>query len=74
MAQDYTTIRVTEAAKAQAEQSKGEDETWNEYLLRCSENPPETVEYVDVDSLDVEAQVDYVELANRVADELEARR
>jgi hypothetical protein len=67
MAQDYTTIRVTEAAKAQAEQSKREDETWNDYILRCSENPPEVKEYIEADSMNV----DYAEVENRVEKALE---
>jgi hypothetical protein len=58
MAQDYTTIRVTEAAKAQAEQSKREDETWNDYILRCSENPPEVKEFVPASAVETGAGMD----------------
>lgn len=43
---DYTSIRVTEAAKDEAEDSKRDDETWNDYLRRCTDNPPETREFV----------------------------
>jgi hypothetical protein len=48
---DYTTIRVTKDAKAEAEQSKRDGETWNEYLQRCTENPPEVREFVDADAV-----------------------
>jgi len=44
---DYTTIRVTETAKAKAEESKRDDETWNEYIQRCTDNPPVRKEFVD---------------------------
>ena len=85
MAQDYTTIRVTEAAKQAAEETKRDDETWNDYIRRCTENPPEVRELVDaeaggpqVDDSDIARavvrQFDYAELANAVADELEARQ
>jgi len=56
MVQDYTTLRVTEDAKAKAEESKRDDETWNEFILRCTENAPERREFVaadEVDGLDV---------------------
>lgn len=58
MAQDYTSIRVTEAAKADAQQSKREEETWNDYLRRCAENPPETIEHVRAEDVaDITATV-----------------
>jgi len=86
MAQDYTTIRVTEAAKATAEESKRDDETWNDYIQRCTENPPEIREYVEADATSdgsdmdadeiaeaVSRELDYAQLGNKVADEVEAR-
>lgn len=95
---DYTTLRVTAEAKAAAEASKREEETWNDYIRRCTDNPPEPREFVGVEDVqhlinelaatadgegrvdsdglarEVARQVDYGELANAVADELEARR
>ena len=48
---EYTSIRVTQEAKDAAESSKRESETWNEYLQRCTDNPPEVREYVDTDAI-----------------------
>ena len=47
----YTSIRVTQEAKEAAEASKRDGETWNEYLQRCTDNPPEVREYVDADAI-----------------------
>jgi len=49
---DYKTLRVPEDAYEVAKASKQETETWGEFLQRCSENPPETVEYVKVNALE----------------------
>jgi len=49
---EYTSIRVTQTAKEDAEASKRDGETWNEYLQRCTDNPPEVREYVDADAVD----------------------
>jgi len=38
---DYTTIRVSKDAKEAAQESKHTTETWNEYIQRCTDNPPE---------------------------------
>ena len=43
---EYTSIRVTQEAKEAAQESKRDGETWNEYLQRCTDNPPEVREYV----------------------------
>ena len=48
---EYTSIRVTVDAKDDAEESKRDGETWNEYLQRCTDNPPEVREYVDADAI-----------------------
>jgi len=48
---EYKTLRVPEDAYEVAKASKQETETWGEFLRRCSENPPETVEYVKVNAL-----------------------
>ena len=49
---EYTSIRVTQEAKENAEASKRDGETWNEYLQRCTDNPPEIREFVEAESLD----------------------
>ena len=48
---EYTSIRITKAAKQAAQESKAESETWNEYLQRCTDNPPEIREYVEAGNL-----------------------
>ena len=48
---EYTSIRVTVDAKEKAESSKRDGETWNEYLQRCTDNPPVVREYVDADAV-----------------------
>lgn len=84
MAKEYTAIRVSTDAKQAAEQAKQEGETWDEYVLRCTENPPEIREFVDLPSTtgggdakeigrEVSRQIDYAQLAGKVADELEGR-
>lgn len=44
---DYKTLRVPESAWEQARESKRENETWGEFLRRCSDNPPEIREFVE---------------------------
>jgi len=69
---DYTTIRVSEDAKAQAQEAKREEETWNDYIQRCTEEPPEVREFVEAEPLlegqDVSkgASIDYAEIESRV--------
>jgi hypothetical protein len=64
---DYTTIRVSEDAKAQAQEAKREEETWNEYIQRCTEQPPEVREFVEADT----ERIDYAEIETRVEKVLE---
>jgi len=47
MTTEYKTLRVPAEDYEQARESKHDSETWGEFLQRCSENPPETKEYVD---------------------------
>jgi predicted CopG family antitoxin len=49
MTTEYKTLRVPKPDYEKARESKEESETWGEFLQRCSENPPETVEFVEVD-------------------------
>ena len=64
---EYTSIRVTQEAKDAAEASKRDGETWNEYLQRCTDNPPEVREYVD--GGDLREQLDRIESAASAAEE-----
>ena len=70
---EYTSIRVTKAAKEAAQESKADSETWNEYLQRCTDNPPELKEFVDAESLDTGAAELEATTINQIAEEV-ARR
>lgn len=48
----YKTMRVPEDAWEDAKDALKDDETWGEYLRRCAENPPETVEVVDIETVE----------------------
>ena len=48
---DYTTIRVSKAAKESAQEAKRDGETWNEYLQRCTDTPPNVQEFVPVEEV-----------------------
>jgi len=69
---DYTTIRVSQDAKAEAQQAKRDNETWNDYIQRCTDEPPEVREFVDADDLlegqtvSKGASIDYGEIQTRV--------
>ena len=66
---DYTTIRVSKAAKESAQEAKRDGETWNDYLQRCTDTPPSVTEFVDVEDVvgrDVsQSKIDYVEIESR---------
>ncbi len=47
MAKEYTSLRVSQAAKDAAQEAKQEGETWDDYIQRCSNNPPEIREFVE---------------------------
>ena len=64
---EYTSIRVTVDAKEKAEASKRDGETWNEYLQRCTDNPPEVREYVELG--DLQDRLDRIESAASAAEE-----
>lgn len=75
MSKDYTTIRVETAARDEAADAKGDEETWSEYLRRCGDNPPEVVEYVAASELEQGGEVtleasEYRKIAEEVAGEL----
>jgi len=52
---DFTKrIGVTQAGFEIAKGAKREGETWDEYVRRCAENPPQSQEFVDVSELGLE--------------------
>jgi len=63
-AKEYTSLRVEKGVVAEARDAKHEDETWSEFIRRCSDTRPEIVEYVKAGEIDVgTASVDVEELA-----------
>ena len=72
---EYTTIRVSKAAKESAQESKRDGETWNDYLQRCTDTPPSVTEFVPVEDVvgrEVpSAQIDYVEIESRCKSAIE---
>jgi hypothetical protein len=67
---EYKTLRVPEPDYEQARESKRDSETWGEFLQRCSENPPETKEYVDATrGVQLEA-TEYKKIAQELAERL----
>lgn len=49
---EYKTLRVPEESYHAAKDAKHDDETWGEFLQRCSETRPEIREFVDASELD----------------------
>ena len=72
---DYTTIRVSKAAKESAQEAKRDGETWNDYIQRCTDTPPSVNEFVPVEDVvgrEVpSAQIDYVEIESRCRSAIE---
>jgi len=69
-------IPVSEAAFEKAQAAKTDDETWSDYVLRCTDTPPETQELVAVEDALAELRehgsgsatdIDPDELAERVS-------
>jgi len=70
MTTEYKTLRVPAEDYKQARESKNDSETWGEFLQRCSENPPETKEYVDATrGVQLEA-TEYEKIAREVTEQL----
>lgn len=46
---EYKTMRVPAEAWKTAKAAKKPDESWGEYLLRCTKNPPEIKEYTNAE-------------------------
>lgn len=55
-AKEYSSLRVEKQAIEAARDAKHDSETWSEFILRCSETPPEVVELVEV--RDIEDRLD----------------
>ena len=73
MTKDYTAIRVSKASKEQAEAAKRDGETWDEYIQRCSNNPPEIKRFVEestTNTVQLEA-TEYQKIAEEVTHKLE---
>ena len=72
---EYTTIRVSKAAKESAQEAKRDGETWNDYIQRCTDTPPSVTEFVPVEDVvgrEVpSAQIDYVEIESRCKSAIE---
>ena len=76
---DYTTIRVSKAAKESAQEAKRDGETWNDYIQRCTDTPPSVTEFVPIEDVvgrevpseqinqDVSEQLDRIESGVREA-------
>jgi hypothetical protein len=74
MSDDYKTLRVPADAKAAADDSKRDTETWGEFLRRLSDNPPEQREHVPVDTVaDAISEQVADTVARRVVAELRGR-
>jgi len=63
---------VSKAAKEAAQEAKRDSETWNEYLQRCTETPPNITEFVESGGNSGPVQLDATEYSN-IADEIEER-
>ena len=72
---EYTTIRVSKAAKESAQEAKKDGETWNDYLQRCTDTPPSVTEFVPIEDVvgrEVPPeQIDYVEIESRCKSAIE---
>ena len=72
MAKDYTAIRVEESAKEAAEAAKQANETWSDYIQRCTTNPPEVKEFVEASDEHRPVTLEATEY-RKIADEVEQR-
>lgn len=77
---DYDTrIPVTAEGRDIAREAKRDGETWDEYIRRCAEEPPEVTEHVDATELvdaiaaeaDAQGRVGDSELAREVARQMD---
>ena len=68
---EYKTMRVPEEAWEAAKASKKAEETWGEFIQRCSNNPPEIKRFVEESTTNT-VQLEATEYS-KIADELESR-
>ena len=68
---EYKTMRVPEEAWEAAKASKKAEETWGEFIQRCSNNPPEIKRFVEGSATNT-VQLEATEYS-KIADELESR-
>jgi len=73
-------IPISEAAFEKAQAAKTDDETWSDYVLRCTDTPPNTTELVPVEDALAElrehgsgsaTEIDPDELASKVASRID---
>ena len=70
---EYKTMRVPQEAWEAAKASKKAEETWGEYIRRCTENPPEIKRFVEesaTNTVQLEA-TEYRKIAEEVTHKLE---
>lgn len=48
---DYKTVRVREADYQAAKESKHDDESWSDYIRRCTDEPPDIREFIAADEI-----------------------
>ena len=69
---EYKTMRVPQEAWEAAKASKKTEETWGEFIQRCSNNPPEIKRFVEesaTNTVQLEATT-INQIARQVAEEL----
>ena len=69
---EYKTMRVPKDAWETAQESKRENETWGEFLQRCSKNPPAVKEFVEASDEHRSVTLEATEY-RKIADEVEKR-
>ena len=67
---EYTTIRVSKAAKESAQTAKRDGETWNDYIQRCTDTPPSVTAFVPVEDV-VGREVPQEQLNQDVSEQLD---
>ena len=65
---EYKTMRVPQEAWEAAKASKKAEETWGEFIQRCSNNPPEVKRFVEESTTNT-VQLEATEY-RKIADEL----
>lgn len=63
---EWTTIRVKTAARDEANERKGEDTTWSEWITDEQRGIPDTEDLAD----ELVEQLDYTEISDSVAEDV----